>query len=223
VHNHLSCAVHELEVSADARRGIPRLSGSFRCLHDLAAVQPMVVSMPVGRRRFAYSHKVALPVQGSLTVADRTYVFEPESAVAVLDVHKAHYPRHTFWKWATCAGWVGGRLVAFNLTKNVVRADDVDNENAIWVDGKLVRVGPATFERAGTDPESSWSVGSNDGAIELTFTPKGRRSENTNIPGVTRSCFDQFYGVFSGTLIADGERVELEDTWGLCEDHDSIW
>lgn len=223
IHNNLTNGHHEMLLTADERGDLPALCGRFRCDHDLSSIQPMVVSMPVGRRRCAYSHKVALPAQGTLTVGDRSYEFEGDSSVAVLDIHKAHYPRHTFWKWATCADWVDGRLIAFNLTKNVIRNDETDNENAIWVDGKLRRIGPALFTRNGSSPESTWKVGSTDGSIELTFSPRGRRSENTNIPGVTRARFDQFYGVFSGAISVPGERIELKEVWGLCEDHDSVW
>ena len=199
------------------------MHADLRCLHDLGAVEPMVVSMKVGEGRFAYSHKVALPVEGTVTCGANTYEISAHDSVAILDVHKAHYPRRTYWRWATTGGWIDGRLVALNLTKNVSKDDSVDHENGAWVDGRLHRLGRAIFERSGSTPASEWSVGSDDGSVELVFTPEGRRSENTNIPGVVRSRFDQFYGRFSGTIRAGGEAHHLSDFWGLCEDHDSIW
>ena len=223
VHNHLTDGRHSVELSAAQRGDVPAVSASLCCLHDLERVQPMVVSMQVGDQRFAYSHKVALPVEGSLTCGERTYEFTATDTVAVLDVHKAHYPRRTYWRWATTAGWLDGRLIALNLTKNVAKDDNLDHENAAWVDGQLHRLGRAVFERLGPGVEAKWSVRSDDGSVGLEFTPEGRRSENTNIPGVVRSRFDQFYGRFTGTIQAGGETHELIDFWGLCEDHDSIW
>ena len=223
IHNHLSAGHHLVEIEAPACDGLPAVRGSARCLHDLAAIEPLVVSMKVGDQRFAYSHKVALPVEGSLTCGENTYAFNATNTVAVLDVHKAHYPRHTFWQWATTAGYLNGQLVGFNLTKNVAEDERIDHENAAWIDGKVHLLGSAVFERLGSEPDSNWSVRSADGSVDLTFTPEGRRSDNTNVPGVVRSRFDQFYGRFSGTIQAAGETHELSDFWGLCEDHDSVW
>jgi hypothetical protein len=183
----------------------------------------MVVSMKVGDRRFAYSHKVALPVEGHVECAGRSYQFSPTDSLAILDVHKAHYPRHTYWRWATTGGRSGERVIALNLTRNVAEDDSIDHENAVWLDGKLHPVGRAVFERAGPGLESDWYVRSEDGAIELTFTPEGQRAEDTNVPGVVRSRFHQFYGRFVGEVRVDGVAYPLQETWGLCEDHDSIW
>lgn len=223
VHNHLDAGEHAVQLSAQERAGLPAMSGFVRCLHALDDIEPMVVAMKVGDRRFAYSHKVALPAEGQIRCGGRTYRFSPDDSLAILDIHKAHYPRHTFWKWATTGGRSGDHVVALNLTKNVAEDDSIDHENGVWIDGKLHPVGHAVIERLGDSSDSDWSVRSGDGAVELVFTPEGRRSENTNVPGVVRSRFDQFYGRFSGEVRVDGAAFELTETWGLCEDHDSIW
>jgi hypothetical protein len=214
---------HRVRIVVDPRGKSPAVKADLRCIHDLDAIQPLVVVLPVGRNRGMYSHKVPLPVEGTVTVGDRTYTADPATAVAILDVHKAHYPHRTFWNWATCAGHLAdGRAAGLNLTRNVNRDDARYNENALWLDGRLHSLGPARFEFDSHDLLAPWRLGTDDDAVELTFVPHGERKENTNL-GVVRSSFHQPYGTFSGTVKAAGETVRFDDLWGVCEDHQAAW
>ncbi|MFH2010137.1 MAG: DUF2804 domain-containing protein [bacterium] len=223
VHNHLYGGVHRVALRIDAAKGKPAVQAAVRCLHDLEAIRPLVVVLPVGPNRGMYSHKVALPLEGRLRVGDRVYLADPASAIAILDIHKAHYPRHTWWNWATGAGWTaGGRSVAFNLTRNVNEDDARYNENGLWVDGVLHHLGPAHFDFDKTNVMAPWRLRSGDGGVDLTFHPSGERAERVNA-GVIRSVFHQPYGTFQGTLLHGGERIEVENLFGVCEDHDAHW
>lgn len=170
-----------------------------------------------------YSHKVPLPVTGTIRVGERTFRATPQDSVAILDIHKAHYPRHTFWNWATCAGWdSAGRLIGLNLTRNVNEDDGRFNENAIWVDGRLAHLGPARFEldrRALLEP---WRLTTADGAADVEFRPQGERAQRVRL-GVVSSVFSQPYGTFRGVVRVGPERVEIEDLFGVCEDHRAVW
>lgn len=223
-HSHLDERRHVVSVRADGGAGAPAVDGTWTIDHDPASVESMVVSLPLGRRRCAYSHKVALPAAGTLTLGERSWSFDPESAIAILDIHKAHYPREMFWRWATFAGHdEQGRLVAMNLTRNVVEDDVSWNENAVWVDGRVHRIGPAVFDFDPSDLDRSWRLGSADDAVNLSFEPVGGRGENLDIPGVARSRFEQKYGRFHGVVRAGTELLTIDGMWGLCEDHTSVW
>lgn len=225
VHNHLDAGCHTLDLDVAASRGLPAVKGSLVLDHDLATVAPMVVSLPVGPGRTMYSHKVPLPVRGELQIGDETVVLDRASgAVALLDIHKAHYPRHTWWRWATCGGYdAEGRLLGLNLTRNVVEDDARYNENALWVDGRVTRLGPARFTLDRADPHPPWIVGTADGAAALAFTPLGGRREDLDVPGVLRSRFNQLYGRFDGTVETADAKIRIDGLVGLCEDHDSLW
>ena len=224
VANRLDHGGHDVKLDIAEARGKPAVRADLRCLHDLDDIQPLVVVLPVGPNRGMYSHKVALPLQGWIQVGDRRYDADPDRCFAILDIHKAHYPRHTWWNWATCAGHdPQGRPVALNLTHNVVRDDHRYNENVLWVNGKLNHLGPARFEFDKGDVLSSpWHLTTTDGAAVLTFTPHGERAESIRL-GLIKSVFHQPYGTFSGTVKTADETVELKDLWGVCEDHDARW
>lgn len=224
LHAHLDAQRHVIDVKIAAGKQGPAMRGSWTIAHDLDAVSPLVVSLPLGRKRCLYSHKVPLPVLGTLTMGGEDVSFGSDTSVAILDIHKAHYPRHMFWKWATCAGHLpDGRIVGINLTKNVIRDDVSWNENCIWLDGTMMPVGPALFDIDASSPDAPWHVSSVDDRVRLRFEPLGSRSENTHVPGIATSRFKQHYGRFSGTISTPHEALVVEGLLGLCEDHESVW
>lgn len=223
VHNHQDRGEHRLTLRIESRQGLPGVEADLRCLHDLRGVQPLVVVLPVGPKHAMYSHKVALPLEGSLTVGGRQVPADPDEAFAILDIHEAYYPHHTWWRWATFAGrHPDGRSIAMNLTENPNRQDDRWNENAIWVDGWLHRLGQARFHFDRQDVLAPWRLASADGAVDLTFTPLGERKEHLDL-GLVKSAFHQPYGTFSGRLRVSGESIDIKDFFGVCEDHDARW
>jgi len=170
-----------------------------------------------------YSHKVALPLEGEIRVGDHLFSAKADQSFALLDIHKAHYPRHTWWRWATFAGRdQRGKSVAMNLTCNINTEDDRLNENAIWVDGRIQHLSKALFDYNPKHIRDPWQLRSEDRQVNLTFTPAGERCENLRL-GIVRSVFHQLYGTFSGEIHFGGETLEISSCFGLCEDHDSIW
>jgi len=223
VHNHLAAGEHRLTLRVDPARGKPAVEATLRCAHDLDQIQPLVVVLPVGPNQGMYSHKVALPLSGTLQVGDRIHRAEPETSFAILDIHKAHYPRHTWWRWATFAGRdAAGRAVALNLTQNVNPDDTRYNENGLWVDGRLEHLGPARFEFDRRDVLAPWRLTTGDGAVDIHFQPEGERSENLRA-GIIRSVFHQPYGTFTGVVRHGGQTLRVDQMFGVCEDHDAVW
>lgn len=224
VHNHLAAGVHALQLHIDDAAGKPGVHGDLRCLHDRATIQALDVTMPSGLPgRGVYTHKVALPLSGELEVGGQRFVAAPEESFALLDIHQAHYPRHTWWNWATCAGRaVDGRAVALNLTRNINPDDVAINENALWVDGALSHLGPAHFDFRSDDVLAPWRLRTACGAVDLVFTPRGERSEDLRL-GLMRSVFHQPHGTFTGTLRRGDDVLEISEQFGVCEDHDAVW
>lgn len=203
IHNHLDAGVHRVRVRA------PRLEADLTCLAEVA---PLVVNLPLGRGRSMYSHKVPLPVRGRIRWAGHEVELDPSVTTGLFDIHKAHYPHHTWWRWGTFAGTTDdGRRIAVNLTRNVV-TDARFHENCVWVDGKPQLL-PAFRWEMDVDPWRAVGQG-----IDLRFHGHGERWENLDV-GLVRSRFRQRYGVWEGEVA--GHRVK--GAWGLAEDHHSRW
>lgn len=194
---------HDVEVEA------PDLEAELTC-H--ATTTPLEVVLPVGRGRAMWSHKVPLPVSGTVRWRGRTFELDRTETTGLFDIHKAHYPHHTWWRWATFAGRdEEGRRLAVNLTRNVVR-DPTKHECAVWLDGGL-RLLPLPEFHLEREP---WRITAPD--LDLRFDGDGERREDLDVL-VVRSRFRQRYGTFSGVVA--GRRVER--AFGLFEDHDARW
>lgn len=182
--------------------------------------EPLVVCLPLPNGSAMFSHKAPFSVRGSLTIEGVRHALNPGESTALLDWHQAYYPAHTWWKWATFAGFTeNGRRLALNLTHNLALDEATLTENALWLDGECSRLGPARFEVG--SPGSPWRIRTEDGA-DLAFTPLGERRENTRV-GPVRSLLRQPYGTFTGTLPGPSGLIRLGRAFGLCEDHDARW
>ncbi len=223
IRNQLQAARHVAALEVDAHQGRPALRAHLHLTHDPRRDEPLVVSMPVAPGRVMYTHKAVIPAEGSLRVGPETYTLSPADTHAIVDVHKAHYPHHTWWRWATFATRTpDGRSLGLNLTDNLVTDPSAHNENVVWLDGRAHRLPGALFEFDPQAPDEPWHVGTRDGSVVLTFRARGSRSEDLSV-GPIRSRFKQLYGVFDGTIQLPNERLDVRGACGLAEDHDSLW
>jgi hypothetical protein len=214
---------HRIRAEVQAGAGHPALSADVRAEHPLETNRPLIVALPLSKRRIMYSHKSVLEASGSIRIGEESIRLDPSRTFAILDFHKAQYPHHTWWRWATFAARDGeGRLIGLNATHNVVDDDARYNENGFWCDGTLHPLGPFRFRVDPTRLDEPWEISSLDDRARLQFRLQGRRHEDLNL-GLVRSKFSQCYGTFSGVVHTDGGVHRIEDAFGLAEVHDSLW
>ncbi|MEG3696790.1 DUF2804 family protein, partial [Vibrio coralliirubri] len=82
---------------------------------------------------------------------------------------------------------------------------------------------PVQFAFSRQDTNLPWQITSQDGRINLTFTPLNNRSEKLNL-WLLKSNFRQFVGHFSGSIEDNnGMTHQLDGVLGLTEDHFARW
>jgi len=223
IRNELARGSHRIAIDIAGRSGLPAIRGEVVATQDTTQIHPLVTALPFGPGRPFYSHKVPCPVSGSLAVGAERIAFDAARDFAILDEHKAFYPRKTFWRWATFACRDGnGEVLGVNLTQNVIADDAEQNENALWHGNRLSPLGAARFDIP-PSPAAPWHIRTLDGRVDLVFQPQGARSENLNLL-VLASNFRQPVGLFSGTMVDDdGVRHEVKDVLGVVEDHQVTW
>lgn len=156
----------------------------------------------------------ALPVCGWLNVRGRR--FDLAQAVASVDCSNGLLARDTDWRWASAHSVD----VGFNLQQGYFGS----KENALWLDGQLIALGEARFEFDPKQPMAPWKVTTDDGLVDLVFTPEGARQEDRNL-GLVASHYVQPVGTFSGTVRAAKEAParQVSRLLGVTEDHRSRW
>lgn len=216
--NALEQGFHRIEFSV-ATKGLAELRGEFVCEHDLQKSQPIVVALPLGRRRAMYSHKNICHLEGELFVDGERHAFLRQESYGLADIHKGFYPFVMKWHWATGGGFNEKKqLVGFNLTDNQVADQESYNENCIWVDGTLHPLPPVSFRFDRSDLYRPWTVMDKHGLVQMTFVPEKIRTVDLNAL-LVKNRYRGPFGVFNGTLrTAGGEQHKIVDYYGMCED-----
>jgi len=223
IENKLREGHHRLMVEVPARADFPGVLADVTMWEKPDRVQPIIALLPIQEQRPFFSHKAPSFAQGEIKIGDRTHAVQPKDTIALMDFHRAFYPHRTFWEWATFAGLDRqGDLIGVNLTRNVIRRDDLYNENGLWYRNTLHPLGPAEFRI----PESKggvWYIKTRDGFVDLTFKPLGVRNETIRV-GPFLSHYVQPVGLFSGKLLDGTGRIHtVEDVFGVAEDHRVTW
>lgn len=116
--------------------------------------EPSVVSIPLEdpavRHRPVYTQKDFFRCSGWLKINGETFT-ATETATAIVDDHKAYYPRNAHFDWVSTMGVneTDGeqKWLAINLTRNQSIDQEKYNENLIWLENKTSLLPPVEFTR----------------------------------------------------------------------------
>lgn len=219
VRHDLTQGLHHIQFEGEHDRTRPGVQGMFVCYEDLEVMEPLVVCLPLGKRRAMYSHKGILPLEGRLRVGKETFIFSKDNSFALLDIHKGYYPYIMKWHWATGGGRDReGRLIGFNLTNNQVKDQQTYNENCLWSDGKAHLLPPVRFTMNSHHLDQPWHIRDAEGRVNVEFRPEATRNIHLNLL-LLRSRYRGPYGAFSGFISdANGNQVTLDHCFGMAED-----
>ena len=220
VKNRLAANRHEAVIDIAKTKKLPAIRAKIEMHADLAAIQPLVVCLPISENRPLFTHKMLCPAAGRIEVGERTVDLDPARCHALIDVQKTFYPYDTLWRWATFAGIdAQGRRIGINLVQNMIEDDTTYNENAFWCDGKQSLLGAARFSLDLANVLAPWSIETTDGRCRLAFTPQGERADRINL-GVILSDYHQPFGRFTGEVTDDaGEVHAIDGCLGVTEFH----
>jgi hypothetical protein len=182
---------------------------------------------PLSASRWAHTHKeAALRVGGELQVADSRFNFDRRTNFAVSDWTRSYCLRKTLWFWASASWGNANESWGLNLSSRVY--DDANGhsfENVLWVNGRCYPLSGVRFELPANPAVEPWVIRSfadNGASVNLTFHPIGARSKRLNLL-LVRSRFVQPYGYFAGTVSVAGYTAEVQQAFGIVEEHHSVW
>lgn len=190
---------------------------------DEAETEILSLCSQIGRNGWAYARKVAgVRCYGELSCHGERFDMAELDAFAHHDFTSGYLRRETFWNWACLSGLNrSGDAIGLNLSCGVNETSF--SENALWLNGVLHPLPQCQFVYDANSVDEPWQIRSDDGAIQLRFTPAGSHKERLNLL-LFASDFKQLFGRFDGQIIvADGKRIDIEQQWGFVEDQYAKW
>ncbi|MFX1517169.1 MAG: DUF2804 domain-containing protein [Promethearchaeota archaeon] len=169
-------------------------------------------------RLFYYNHKINyMPAEGSITIGDKTYIFDPDSSFALMDWGRGIWPYRTHWLWGSACGIVNDIPVAFNIGYGFGDLS-THTENIIFYNGKAHKIDEVNFHHENRDPTRPWTFTSNDDRFNMILKPLLPHREKLNF-GLISLNSSLLHGLYSGFIVLDtGEKIEIEEMLGHAED-----
>ncbi len=190
----------------------------------------MVIATPFKKRgRFYYNQKInCMKVKGSFSLGDKVFELNEENnAQGLLDWGRGCWTYDNTWYWSSASTTLeNGNSFGFNLGYGF-GDNKFATENMIFYKGLAHKIDEVTFNIPQKDGKedylSEWSFTSNDGRIEMTFTPIIDRYAPFNL-GLFCMIPHQVFGKFNGTAILDnGEVVKINNVLGFAEKVHNKW
>ena len=179
-------------------------------LDGATATAPLSVSSPLPGGSM-YTHKVAYPASGTVTVGDRTYIFDPSRDLAILDEHRTSLPYRTTWLWGTFAELTPDGVIGANFAYRPIVLG-TDEESCLWTTGACEPLADITFAQESNHPLSPWRISSTDGRLDVTFTPEDRKDVKHQLV-LASIDYWQLVGTYTGTVAGR----EIQNVRGVCE------
>jgi hypothetical protein len=178
---------------------------------------PMAVSLLFSERRNMCAYKMITAVKGDIVSGGQHINFSPDKTSGLFCDFKGYYPRRTYSTWCSALGFDSeNRRFGFAFGENKTKEPYRNNENALWIDGKLTPMPPVKITKNIKD-EKDWIIQDMEGMVDLVFNPK--------VPerSIRKSVFSAFdyenpLGCFNGFLVdADGKELPVRNAWGIGE------
>jgi hypothetical protein len=196
---------------------------------DLAIEQPpehesMVITIPIQTHRFYYNRKInCMPTKGSITYQGKRFEMDPQNCLANLDWGRGVWEYNSFWVWSSASGLLqDGRRIGLNMGFGFGDTSKA-TENCFILDGIIHKLGKIDYTYSNTDFMQPWTMKSDDGRLDLIFSPTFERVAKTDLK-VLGSEVHQTFGPYNGYVITDeGERLEIKGLIGWTEEHHARW
>ncbi|MCL2478551.1 MAG: DUF2804 domain-containing protein [Treponema sp.] len=216
VHSWLDANMIKLDLDIEPTRKRPSFTAHAEFSLGEEHSDPMIASLLFTESRGMYAYKTLTPVRGDLVFGGRHIALNPAKTTGLFCDYKGFYPYPLNSQWCEAIGFdASGRRFGFTLGENQARESYANNENALWIDGKLTHLPPVKITRSGDGPE--WIIQDMEGMVDLVFTPVEQIKYKMNVI-LSSSYYESPLGFFNGMIVSsDGEEIPVKNMCGLGE------
>jgi hypothetical protein len=217
IHDWLDANTIQVDLDIGATRKRPSFTAHLHYNLFKKEVTPMAVNLLFSDQRCMYVFKALAAVQGDMVFGRRHISLDPEKSVGMFFDYKGFFPYRMHNQW--CNGFgvdEEKRRIGFSIAENPAKETYKNNENALWVNGKLTPLPPVMITMP-NGIESDWVIQDLEGMVDLTFSPQASVKGSLNLI-VLHAEYDAPLGFFNGMLVSsDGENIPVHNLWGIGE------
>ena len=217
IHTWLDANCVQLELNVEGRQSKPPFT--VQVTFDLAEgkTTPMAASLLFSERRNMYAYKTLTAVRGDVVAGGQHIQLDPVRTSGIFCDFKGYYPYRSRSTWCSAMGFDNqNKRFGFALGENQAKEPFKNNENALWIDGRLTPLPPVKITQNGT-VMSDWIIQDMEGMVDLVFTPKEPGS-NVKKSMLLSSNYEYSLGLFNGLVLgAKGEEIPVHNIWGAGE------
>jgi hypothetical protein len=218
VHSWLDADTISLDINIEASNPKnPFLSVHLAYNVSNAEVTPIVVSLGFSENRSMYAYKALAPVQGDMVFDGKRYSLKQDTCSGIFCDYKGFFPYLMHTTMCSAMGFdKENRRFGFHIAENQTKETNKNNENALWVNGKLTLLPPVLITMP-NGPESDWVIQDFEGMVDLTFTPKELNKCGTSLL-LTKVELNAPLGFYNGMLVnSEGKKIQVKNLFGMGE------
>ena len=218
IHSWLDADSIKLELNIESTRSRPAFAAHATFDLEEAKTTPMAVNLLFSEHRNMYAFKALTAVHADV-VSDGGHRIhlDPAKTSGLFCDCKGFFPCRTPFTWCSGMGFDSqNRRFGFALGENQTREPYKNNENALWIDGRLTPLPPVKITRNG-GADSDWIIQDMEGMVDLVFTPR-ESGVSANKLLFSASGYENPLGFFNGLVVSsDGEKLPVRNVWGTGE------
>jgi hypothetical protein len=215
IHSWLDADTVKLDINIEETRKNPSLTIHLAyniCNQD---VTPMAVSLGLSQQRIMYSYKALAPVCGDMVFAGKHIIMKQETCSGFFCDYKGYFPYRMNTTICSATGFdAENRRFGFHIAENQTKETNKNNENALWVNGKLTPLPPVLITMP-HGPEAAWVIQDIEGMVDLTFTPIELNRTGVKLIFTSADLMAPL-GYYNGMLAnSDGEKILFKNLFGI--------
>jgi hypothetical protein len=214
IHDWLDAGTIKVDLDVEANSYRPSFTAHLEYEIDEDRFDPLAVNLLFSEKRCMYAYKALTPVRGDIVFHGKHLSLDAEKTAGLFCDFKGYYPYRMHSVWCNGLGFAGNKRYGFSIAENQTRETYKNNENALWVDGKLTPLPPVRI----TQPNglfSDWIIQDMEGMIDLVFTPKEPIVNEIDLI-FTKVEYNIPLGYFNGMLVtSEEERIHVRNLWGF--------
>jgi len=217
IHNWLDADIVRLDLNITKTRRRPSLTAHLAFNMDKRDVIPMAVSLGFTERRSMYAFKALASVRGDIIFGGRLIKLKQNTCSGIFCDCRGFFPYRMQTTVCSAMGFdAEGRRFGFHIAENQTRETNRNNENALWLNGRLTPLPPVRITMP-NGLNSEWIIQDIEGMVDLTFTPKEQNQSGTNFI-LTSAELNALLGFYNGMLVtSEGEQIEVRGIFGMGE------